>query len=103
MERLKKIAVIFTNKTNCILNIATMQKYLLFLFLLLIQTVVFAQAPTLQQVKANIDNYSANYPKEKIYLQFDKPAYSAGETIWFKAYLLKGFEISDLSKSFYID
>ncbi len=26
-------------------------------------------------------------PAEKIYLQFDKPAYLAGDTIWFKAYL----------------
>ncbi|MBO5818173.1 MAG: hypothetical protein J6R21_00565, partial [Bacteroidales bacterium] len=28
------------------------------------------------------------YPQEKIYLHTDKPYYSAGDTIWFKAYLL---------------
>ncbi len=71
--------------------------------LLLVQACVFAQAPSLQAVKDNIDKYSANYPQEKIYIQFDKPAYAAGETVWFKAYLLKGFENSDLSKNFYID
>src|SRR3569833_2035526 len=79
-----------------------MQKYLLFLFLLL-QTGVFAQALTLQRVKACIDTYSALYPAEKMYMQFDKPAYSAGETIWFKAYLMKGFEVSNISRSLYVD
>lgn len=29
-----------------------------------------------------------SYPQEKIYLQTDKPYYSAGDTIWFKAYML---------------
>jgi len=29
-----------------------------------------------------------NLPQEKVYLQTDKPYYSAGEEIWFKAYLL---------------
>ena len=31
---------------------------------------------------------SQTYPQEKIYLHTDKPYYSAGDTIWFKAYLL---------------
>ncbi|HWB25914.1 MAG TPA: hypothetical protein VG738_10565 [Chitinophagaceae bacterium] len=80
-----------------------MQKLLPLLFLLAMQTMLFAQVPTLQDVKASIDKYSANYPKEKVYIQYDKPAYSAGETVWFKAYILKGFENSDLSKNFYVD
>ena len=29
-----------------------------------------------------------NYPKEKIYIQFDKPNYYVGEDIWFKTYLI---------------
>jgi len=80
-----------------------MQKFLLLILLLLTQAAVFAQETTLQTVRASIDNYSKNYPKEKIYVQFDKPAYGAGETIWFKGYILKAFEPSDLSKNFYID
>ncbi|MET2985256.1 hypothetical protein [Aureibaculum conchae] len=31
---------------------------------------------------------SNNYPKEKIYIQFDKPNYYVGEDIWFKTYLI---------------
>ena len=33
--------------------------------------------------------YAGTYP-EKSYLQFDKDTYAAGETVWFKAYLVAG-------------
>lgn len=79
-----------------------MRKYFL-LVLLLTQTGVFAQAPAQQVVKDNIDNYGNKYPQERVYIQFDKPAYAAGESVWFKAYLMKGLEISTLSRNFYID
>jgi len=34
------------------------------------------------------DSLNREKPREKIYLQFDKPYYAVGDTIWFKAYLL---------------
>ncbi|HVX52356.1 MAG TPA: hypothetical protein VHB48_19515, partial [Chitinophagaceae bacterium] len=80
-----------------------MRKLLFLFFLAITHAGVFAQTPTLQDVKARIDNYSANYPKERVYIQYDKPAYSAGETVWFKAYILKGLENTNLSKNFYVD
>ena len=42
-------------------------------------------------------------PQEKIYVQFDKSYYNPGETIWFKAYLFTGIELSTVSKNFYAD
>lgn len=53
---------------------------------------LFAQKPDdrLAQVNAN------DYP-EKIYIQYDKPSYFAGETIWFKAYLMEGFYPATIS------
>jgi hypothetical protein len=33
--------------------------------------------------------YDSLYPQEKVYLHFDRDGYRPGETIWFKAYLLK--------------
>ncbi len=42
-------------------------------------------------------------PQEKAYVQFDKPYYNPGETIWFKAYLFTGIELSDASKTFYAE
>ncbi len=40
-----------------------------------------------------IDTYKKGVP-EKLYLQLDKPYYCAGETIWFKGYLLNAVTLS---------
>lgn len=37
---------------------------------------------------AQIEENQKEYPREKIYLHFDRPFYVPGETIWYKAYLL---------------
>lgn len=42
-------------------------------------------------------------PREKIYVQFDKGYYNAGETIWYKAYLFTGLDPSVASKNFYAE
>jgi hypothetical protein len=46
---------------------------------------------------------SERFPQEKVYLHLDRGAYAPGETIWFKAYLLAGFEPSTLSRNLYFD
>lgn len=55
-------------------------------FILGIFKIASAQTPDslLAQLNAN------DFP-EKIYIHYDKPTYFAGETIWFKAYLMEGF------------
>ncbi|MEP5612462.1 MAG: MG2 domain-containing protein, partial [Cyclobacteriaceae bacterium] len=40
------------------------------------------------EVIQKLNEHLARYPQEKAYIHFDKPYYSVGETIWFKAYLL---------------
>ncbi len=47
--------------------------------------------------------YRDNYQQEKVHIHFDKSIYRKGETIWFKAYLLAGDSLSDISRNFYID
>ncbi len=42
----------------------------------------------LLKITAASDSLNKILPFEKIYLQFDKPYYAIGDTIWFKAYLL---------------
>ncbi|HUC80751.1 MAG TPA: hypothetical protein VMR70_07520 [Flavisolibacter sp.] len=42
-------------------------------------------------------------PQEKAYVHFDKSYYNPGETVWFKAYLLAGAELSENSKNFYAE
>ncbi|MDB5197508.1 MAG: hypothetical protein JWP88_1879 [Flaviaesturariibacter sp.] len=41
-----------------------------------------------QVLLKTLNTYNESYPEEKIHVHFDKQAYSAGETVWFKAYLL---------------
>jgi hypothetical protein len=40
---------------------------------------------------------------EKVYVHFDNTKYTPGQTIWYKAYLMNGFQPSLLSKNLYID
>lgn len=44
-----------------------------------------------------------NFQQEKIHLHFDKSLYNKGETIWYKAYLVAGDDLSDYSKTMYFD
>jgi hypothetical protein len=64
---------------------------------------VHAQAPTLNSVQTSLQTLSENFPQEKIYIQFDKPSYAPGETIWFKAYIMAGADASLISKTVYVD
>jgi TonB-dependent SusC/RagA subfamily outer membrane receptor len=60
---------------------------------------IFAVAATLFAFTFNEDladsivnqfnKYAGTYPQEKAYLHLDKPYYTAGETIWFKSYLIE--------------
>ena len=43
-----------------------------------------------------LDSLNKRMPAEKVYLQTDKPYYNIGDTLWFKAYLVNG---TDLTRS----
>ena len=84
-----------------------------FLFFLLIALFLYsksvnAQVPVPTFSDQIINSFSKQYMnllQEKVYLQTDKPYYSAGEDIWFKAYLLNSttLENSALSKFVYVE
>lgn len=42
-------------------------------------------------------------PRERLYLQLDKKGYTAGETIWFKAYSFENFSPDDNSTTIFVD
>ncbi|MEP6615978.1 MAG: hypothetical protein ABJA57_05335 [Ginsengibacter sp.] len=50
-----------------------------------------------------LEDYNHKYPQEKIHLHFDKDTYVAGETIWFKAYLLSDLLPDTISSSLFIE
>jgi hypothetical protein len=51
------------------------------------------------KLTASADTFKNAYPIEKLYLQFDKPYYAIGDTIWFKAYLFNSAYLMPSSKS----
>jgi len=63
---------------------------------------VYSVAPA-QNLDSTIAKYANDFGQERTYLQYDKPAYAPGETVWFKAYLMKGVAPSGDSKTFYTD
>ena len=64
---------------------------------------IYSQTINQQTVKEGIEQLNTNFPQERIYIQFDKPAYAPGETIWYKAYVMSGTEISNISRNIYVD
>lgn len=43
----------------------------------------------LEQFVENIERFNSYFPQEKVYLHFDNTGYFRGETMWFKAYVLR--------------
>ena len=75
------------------------RKRLLFLFIpIFISQLLAAQTP-----EKALENVKNNYAQEGIFIHFDKQSYVAGETIWFKAYLISGMFPSDLSSAINVE
>ena len=58
-----------------------------------------------QLIYARFERQVNDFPQEKVYVQTDKPYYSAGEDIWFKAYLANEttLEPNSLSQFVYVE
>lgn len=56
-----------------------------------------------QNPERTLAQYSKDYSPEKIYLHYDKSSYAPGETVWFKAYLMKTILPDNESKTVYVD
>ncbi len=79
-----------------------MQKIKQKINLTVIISLFFIQAKT-QQIDSMLNVYKENFQQEKLYIHFDRGIYSSGETVWYKAYLMAGNELSDCSRNFYVD
>jgi len=58
-----------------------------------------------KRVAARLQKYSDHHNVEKVYLHLDKPYYTAGDTLYFKAYLTTGerHQLSDISGVVHVD
>ncbi len=82
-----------------------MKKINVTLLLFFIAIVAFAQKPETQfSITERINAYSATFPKENLYLSFDKPYYSVGDTLWYKSILLNAnYGLNSLSDRLYVE
>ena len=58
-----------------------------------------AQKQNLNEIIAKLNSQNDSLSIEKLYLQTDKPTYLAGDTLWFKAYLLNASFLTHSTKS----
>ncbi len=58
-----------------------------------------------KKIIETVDAYNSKFPSEQLFIHFDKPYYSVGDTIWFKAYLLHSasLDYSPLSGLLYLE
>jgi TonB-dependent SusC/RagA subfamily outer membrane receptor len=59
----------------------------------------------LKALADNLQKFTTEYPQEKIHIHTDRPYYSAGDTIWFKAYIVNSEinALSNVSKVLYVE
>jgi hypothetical protein len=79
----------------------------LFILLNFVTVMALAQAPAPNSINSlitKIGTYNNSMPAEKVFLHFDKPYYSTGDTIWFKGYLMnESIGYSPLSSRLYVE
>ncbi|KYP16405.1 hypothetical protein [Flavihumibacter sp. CACIAM 22H1] len=71
--------------------------------LVVIITVLNSWGVNAQIIDSALLKLDAEYPQEKIYVQYDKGAYTPGETIWLKAYIMVGSTITTISNNLYTE
>ena len=66
---------------------------------------IYVDSAVVKKISGKLNSYSANHMAEKVYLHFDKPYYTAGDTMYFKAYVTTGeiHKPSNLSGLLYVD
>ena len=85
-------------------------KYLLSLFILLV-TLPTSLLAQLSETEALFEKFKSaarfdyRYPREKVYLHFDNSAYLLGDTIWYKAYVVRASSLKPtaLSRVLYVE
>lgn len=56
-----------------------------------------------QIIDSMMNIYRDSFPQEKIYVQFDKSYYTAGDKVWFKTYIMNGPFQSEISRTVYAE
>jgi hypothetical protein len=78
---------------------------IIFFLLMAIAVSLEVQGQSPDSIAKELNRYNQIKPQEKVYLHLDRSYYSPGDTVWFKAYLVKATNhTADLaSKNLYVD
>lgn len=68
-------------------------KFTVIIATLFLSAFAFADIP-FAELAEKFRAYSYNSFEEKVYVHFDKPYYTVGETIWFKATAVEGINLT---------
>jgi uncharacterized protein YfaS (alpha-2-macroglobulin family) len=74
---------------------------LLLLFIFLISVICLPLSA--QTLLNTLNRYNEQFEHEKMHVQFDKPVYNAGETVWFKAYMVSKNMPTTVSTNFHTE
>ncbi|AZI26783.1 carboxypeptidase regulatory-like domain-containing protein [Pedobacter sp. G11] len=88
--------------------------YLLLLIIILNVASSAGQQPTLadgiesnhhKDLSLKLERFLQEHPKEKVHVHFDKTIYAIGDTVWYKIYLVNGYnnQLSALSKLVHVE
>jgi len=92
LEQFVSIIFMLLNKTSA------MKQLMLAIAFLFLFINAFPQNP-----ETTLAKYAKDFVPEKMYLHYDKSSYAPGETVWFKAYLMKTFLPDQDCKTVYVD
>lgn len=85
-----------------ILFIVSMYSLMKFLYCLIIHLLIFSTVSA-QRTIETLEKFSKDFTPERIYIHYDKSSYLAGDTLWFKTYLMKATQPAEESKTLYIE
>src|SRR6476661_1067436 len=80
-------------------HVTTRLRQIIVVALFLIST-IYSNA---QKLESTLATYADKYAQERAYLHYDKSVYAAGETVWFKAYMMEDIVPAQGSKTLYVD
>ena len=83
-----------------------MKKYILLLLLLPFSSYAQQQtAEKLFELFKTVSGFDRKYPREKVYLHMDNTSYVEGDTLWYKAYVVRASSLrpTDLSRVLYVE
>lgn len=72
-------------------------------FVILIAALLFSDRSAAQQPDEALTRWSLRHPIEKIFIHFDREEYTAGETVWFKAYLSSEYMPDTISTNLLVE